>query len=368
MDLKSCIASGVGLAIAGVLGGCAELGHIPVEKDFAKYEHIPYFKDGVFQASETLVFNSDRVRGGKAGMMMRLLTSSFVNAHAPKSKIPLIQLDKSSFAAPHNDLAAYWLGHSMVIIEIEGKRILVDPVFDNAAPVPFVVPRFTAAPIKRSEIPDVDYVLITHDHYDHLEYATMRFLRDRDTRFIAPYGVDDHLRKWGIADEKITTLGWGDTHYDADANLTIGAERTLHFSGRTLRSRSQTLWVSYAIIGANRRVFVSGDSGYAEHYKAIGEKYNSFDLAFIEIDGWNPGWENTHLFPQGVIAAYRDINASAFMPVHWGVFDLAIHPWKESITMIDELLEDDMKMVTPMMGEKFIYGETETRKWYMDIE
>ncbi|GHV01061.1 hypothetical protein AGMMS49521_0430 [Campylobacterota bacterium] len=366
MDLKSCIASGVGLAIVGVLGGCAELGHIPSEKEFAKYENIPYFKEGVFQASEPLVFHPDRVRGGEAGWMRFLTSYLFVNAHAPKSKMPLIPFDKSSFAAPHNDLAAYWLGHSMVIIEIEGKRILVDPVFDNAAPVPFVVPRFTAAPIKRSEIPDIDYVLITHDHYDHLEYATMRFLRDRDTRFIAPYGVDDHLRKWGIAEEKITTLGWGDTY--SDANLTIGAERTLHFSGRTLGSRSQTLWVSYAILGANRRVFVSGDSGYAEHYKAIGEKYNSFDLAFIEIDGWNPGWQNAHLFPQEVIAAFRDINASAFMPVHWGVFDLAIHPWKESITMIDDLLEDDMKMVTPMMGEKFIYGETETRKWYMDIE
>jgi L-ascorbate metabolism protein UlaG (beta-lactamase superfamily) len=276
-------------------------------------------------------------------------------------------LDRSSFPATPAEFAAYWLGHSSLIIELEGKRLVVDPVFGNAAPLPGIVRRFVDAPLERDELPPLDYVLITHDHYDHLEYATMRALRDADVRFVVPLGVGAHLRKWGVAAARIHELGWGEA-YRAD-DLTIAAERTIHYSGRTFGTRNKSLWTSYALKGRRLRIFISGDSGYGEHFKDIGAKHGPFDLAFIEIDGWNAGWPKTHMFPEEVIQAYRDIGARAFVPVHWGVFDLARHPWDESIRLIAGLAAkaDDVKLLTPRMGEKLVPGQGATDAWWETV-
>ncbi|MDR2639232.1 MAG: MBL fold metallo-hydrolase, partial [Helicobacteraceae bacterium] len=240
--------------------------------------------------------------------------------------------------------------------------------FGVASPIAFVARRFTPPPLSANDLPPIDIALITHDHYDHLEYATIRAIKDKVDRFVAPLGVGAHLASWGVAADKITELGW-------DENITIGAltisaDRTIHYGGRTFGSRSQTLWASYALLSESGKVFISGDSGYGAHYADIGKKYGGFDLAFIEIDGWNPGWPKTHMFPQEVMRAYRDINASSFVPVHWGVFDLALHPWKESITMIARLADEegDIVLLTPLMGEKLILGETNTSRWWEAIE
>ncbi|MDR2034405.1 MAG: MBL fold metallo-hydrolase [Helicobacteraceae bacterium] len=338
-----------------------EIGHTPNAEDFARYEGLEYFKNGRFQSPEDTPSYPDRIRGGRGGWA-RFLTRS---PNAPKDEIPKV---KPVFGAPNEELAAYWLGHSSLIIEIEGERILVDPVFGNAAPIPFAVGRFTPPVLTPKELPPIDIVLITHDHYDHLEYATIRALRESVPRFVVPLGVGAHLAKWGVDRKKITELGW-DENLSFGA-LTIAADRTIHYSGRTFGSRAQTLWVSYALLGERNRAFISGDSGYGEHYAAIGEKYGGFDLAFIEIDGWNPGWPKTHMFPEEVIKAYRDIKARAFVPVHWGVFDLALHPWKESIEMIASLAdsEGDVVLLTPLMGEKIEALKTDTSRWYEALE
>ena len=367
--MRRVLASLAGVALVAAVPGChlmQTLGDAPSAADVAAYETLPYFRDGRFQSPEPLPYYPERVTGGGSSWIGFVL-SSLSNPKAPAVPLPRIALDRSSFAAPSAGLAAYWLGHSSLIIELAGKRLLVDPVFGNAAPLPGIVRRFVDAPIERDELPPLDYVLITHDHYDHLEYATIRALRERDVQFVVPYGVGAHLRHWGIAAGRIHEIGWGE-QYSADG-ITIASERTIHFSGRTFGRRDTTLWTSYALTGPRHRVFISGDSGYGEHFKDIGAKHGPFDLAFIEIDGWNPGWPRTHLFPEEVIRASRDLGAHALVPVHWGVFDLARHPWDESIRRVADLaVKNGVKLLTPLMGERLIPGETVTQAWWKTVE
>jgi L-ascorbate metabolism protein UlaG (beta-lactamase superfamily) len=299
-----CRALGLALILAVLVaaGGChlfQVLGETPSAEEEARYARLPYYRDGRFQSPEPLPHYPERATGrGPSGWIRFALP----NPNAPETPLPQVMLDRSSFPATPAEFAAYWLGHSSLIIELEGKRLAVDPVFGNAAPLPGIVRRFVDAPLARDELPPLDYVLITHDHYDHLEYATMRALRNADVRFVVPLGVGAHLRKWGIAAERIHELGWGET-YRAD-ELTIASERTIHYSGRTLDTRNKSLWTSYALQGRRFSIFISGDSGYGEHFKDIGAKHGPFDLAFIEIDGWNAGWPKTHMFPEEVIQVY----------------------------------------------------------------
>ncbi|MDR0247572.1 MAG: MBL fold metallo-hydrolase, partial [Burkholderiales bacterium] len=294
----------VPLAAVALLTGCAlrEFGQAP--KDVSSYESLPYFADGKFRNLEgDTPFYPERVRGGKPGRFRHLMPSP----NAPEVLLPMVKLGKDAFTETPEELAVVWLGHSSLIIELEGKRFLVDPVFDNAAPVPFAVPRYGPSPLKREELPLPDYVLITHDHYDHLEYATIRHFRDKETLFIVPLGVSSHLLKWGVPPEKIRELGWGG-EFSKDG-INIVAERAVHFSARTWSARNDTLWGSYVLKGKQRRVFISGDTGYSEHFRNIGEKHGPFDIAFFEIDAWNPGWPKSHLFPDEVIRAYHDVQA-----------------------------------------------------------
>ncbi|MDR1854940.1 MAG: MBL fold metallo-hydrolase [Azoarcus sp.] len=366
--LKRTLWAGAFLAVLAALGGCQmlrEFGDVPSAEETAAYEKLPYFKDGEFQSPEPLEYHFDRATGPGYASRWRFVLP---NPNAPKAELPKVKLDASAFAAtPSSELVAYWLGHSSLIIEMEGKRLLVDPVFGNAFPLPGVVRRFTAAPLERAALPPLDLVLITHDHYDHLEYATVRALRGRDVRFVVPLGVGAHLRKWGVPAERVHELAWGES-FELDG-LVVAAERTIHYSGRSLSTRNRSLWASYALKGRQHRVFVSGDSGYGEHFRDIGARHGPFDLAFIEIDGWNPGWPKTHMFPEEVIRAYRDVRARALVPVHWGVFDLARHRWDESIRLIADLAAraGDVRLLTPRMGEKLVPGESATQAWWETV-
>jgi len=351
----------VPLTVATLLGGCAlrEFGQTP--KDVSSYESLPYFVGGKFRNLEgDTPYYPDRVRGGKSSRLRHLKSSP----NAPKTPLPTIKPGRDAFAGKPEELAVYWLGHASLIIEMEGKRFLVDPVFGNAAPIPFAVSRYGPPPLAREQAPLPDFVLITHDHYDHLEYATVRHFRDKETLFIVPLGVGAHLLKWGVPPEKIRELGWGDEFSRDDIRIT--AERTVHFSGRTYSTRNSSLWASYVLKGKQKRVFISGDTGYGEHFRAIGEKHGPFDMAFFEIDAWNPGWPRTHLFPAQVIRAYHDVRALSMVPVHWGVFDLALHPWDESIRMIVDLADEDggVNLLTPLMGQKLIPGVTPVSRWW----
>lgn len=337
-----------------------EFGDNPSADEEATYAKLPYYHNGEFQSPQKLVFDFKNVRNGGAGFARFLAQSPF----APQGSLPMIHLDRESFGKKSAEFAIWWLGHSSAIMEMDGKRIIIDPVLGNAAPIPFVVPRYGQAPIKRENFPEADYIVITHNHYDHLERRTIQAIKSG--HFIVPLGVGSALRGWGVAENRISELGWGD-RFEKDG-LVIAAEEGIHYSNRSPFNRNKTLWNSYVLLGEKNKIFWSGDTGYGDHFVRIGAKYGAFDFAAIEIDGWNTGWVNTHLFPKEVVQAALDLNAKRILPIHWGVFDLALHPWHESIDMVlEEAKGTELKIMTPKMGEK-ISLESETSYWWQNVE
>lgn len=335
-----------------------EFGDNPTKEEISSYEKLSYYKNGIFQSPQKLVYDFNNVRNGPAGFVRFLKKSIF----APQGELPKVLLTKESFSQPDSDFAVYWLGHSAAIMELGEKRIIFDPVLDNAAPIPFAVPRFDKAPIERKNLPDVDYVIITHNHYDHLERKTAQAIKRG--HFIVPLGVGAALRGWGIDESRITELGWEDV-FEKDA-LKIVAKEGVHYSNRSPFNRNKTLWNSYVLLSSGKKIFWSGDTGYSKHFARIGEEYGSFDFAALEIDGWNTGWANTHLFPQEVVQAAKDLNVKNLLPIHWAVFDLALHPWYESIDMVlDEAKGTNINILTPKMGEK-IGLESKPSFWWKD--
>ena len=326
-----------------------------------EYLQLSYYSPGKdeFISPKEIVSYPEQTTGGDPGFWRFFRTSP----NAPENELPKHVLTKKDFPEVASSYAAYWLGHSTAIIELEAYRILIDPVFENAGPLPFIARRMSASPLQREEIPDIDIVLITHDHYDHLETETIKFLADKNIQFIVPLAVGVRLQGWGVAENKITELGWHQT--TTHGSLKITAAPTVHYSGRSHNDSNKTLWASYVITGEKKNLYWSGDTGYGEHFKEIGKKYGPFDLAFMEVDAWNKGWPNTHLFPEQVIKAYREINADLLFPIHYSTFDLALHPWDESIeTVADMASENNVEIVTPIMGEKVIPGITPTTRWW----
>lgn len=336
-----------------------EFGASPSAQEEQAFEKLSYYQDGQFQSPIKLKYDFDNVRNGPAGFVRFLRQSIF----APQGKLPKVALDKNSFAQTPADFALFWLGHSSAIIEIEGKRLIFDPVLGNAAPIPYAVPRYDKAPIERDNLPSVDYIIITHNHYDHLERKTVQSIKTG--QFIVPLGLGAALQSWGIEKDRITELGWGET-FEQDG-LKIIAEEGVHYSNRSPWNRNKTLWNSYIISSPKTKIFWGGDTGYGPHFARIGQDHGPFDMAALEIDGWNTGWVNTHMFPQETIQAAQDLRAKSMLPIHWAVFDLALHPWHESIDMVlEEAKGKPLNILTPQMGEK-INLTSPTSHWWKNI-
>ena len=335
-----------------------EIGALPSVEEEAVYSRLDYYKDGYFRGPKEIIFDFSKVSGNRQNVFFRFFSKS---PNAPDKSLPKIMLDKSSFSNQPSDYALYWLGHSAAILELNGKRLLIDPVFGNAAPIPFMVQRFDEAPIKREDLPAIDFILITHNHYDHLEKETVQFMQNG--RFIVPLGVGAALRGWGINADRIIELGWRDS-FNHDG-LTITALEGVHFSSRSFSDRYKTLWAAYAIKSGEINIYWSGDTGYGSHFAKFKDEYGPFDLAAIEIDGWNAGWARSHMFPDEAIQAALDLGAPNILPIHWGVFDLAMHHWHESIDAFMEGAESkEFKTLTPLMGERIVPGETLTKHWW----
>lgn len=339
-----------------------EMGSLASDNESSRlYGNLSYYntQTNEFVSPDEVTYFPERTTGGSSGFA-RLFTQS---PYAPKEQLPTVKLTKADFPTIPSSYALYWLGHSSAIIELDGLRILIDPILQNAAPFPGIARRYVEAPIKREELPDIDVVLISHDHYDHLEARTMKYLKDRETRFIVPLGVGARLQSWGVPQEKITEMAWGDSI--TVSSVRIAALPTVHYSGRSYNDRNQTLWAAYAIKGSHKNIFWSGDTGYGEHIREIGKTYGPFDLACIEIDGWNDGWPNTHLYPHEAVQVATEVGAPLMLPTHWGVFDLALHPWNESIqTAVDAANDHQVQVLTPLMGQRIVPGETETNNWW----
>ncbi len=332
------------------------IGQSPTKERLKSFEKLPYFQNEEFQSLKPITYEPEKVRNGPAGFARFFTKSKF----APNHSLPKVMLTKDSFPKIPKEFSLFWLGHSSAIMELNQKRIIFDPVLGNAAPLFFAVPRFDVAPIKRDDLPEIDYVVITHNHYDHLEKQTIQKINTK--HFIVPLGVKQALIGWGIEESKITELGWKEEFVDGDFKFI--AREGVHYSGRSSWDKNKTLWNSYVILSKNKKIFWGGDTGYGDHFKKIGQEYGKFDFAALEIDGWNPAWRNTHLFPNEIIQAMKDLNSKILLPIHWGVFDLALHPWHESIDMVlEEAKNTNIDVKTPKMGQK-IDLSTQTSIWW----
>jgi len=266
-------------------------------------------------------------------------------------------------------LQVTWLGHSSVLIEIDGLRLLTDPVLSaRASPVPFAGPkRFTPPALTVAQLPPIDAVILSHDHYDHLDRHTIRELADRVGHFYTTLGVGQRLIAWGVEATRVTELDWWqETRFGP---LTLAATPAQHFSGRGLRDGNSTLWASWVVLGTNERLFFSGDTGMHQGFAEIGERYGPFDLTLVECGAYNETWPDVHMQPEQSIAAHQLVRGRTMMPVHWGTFDLAFHRWDEPAERIRALAaEQGVHLVQPRPGETIRPDTALQAPWWRTFE
>lgn len=282
----------------------------------------------------------------------------------PPSPLPVEQPDWSTWN--EQEYAYIWFGHSTILFRVAGKNILFDPVFGNAAPVFFAVPRFQKPVISLDELPPIDIVFISHDHYDHLSYDAMLFFKEQtQTTFYVPLGVSHYLIGWGIEPSRITELDWWEESHSG--NIQVACTPSQHFSGRTGPRGLRTLWASWVVKTEGFSIYFSGDSGYDIHFKQIGEKYGPFDIAFMETGQYNPMWHLSHMFPEESAQGGVDLQARAVHPIHWGTFKLSTHSWDDPVKrIVTRATELSLPISIPKQGEMVSFPMVATnQQWYL---
>ncbi len=272
----------------------------------------------------------------------------------PRGPLPSVDPRPYWSRLPESGLRATWLGHSTVLLEMDGVRILTDPVWGpRASPSRLIGPRrFQPVPVALGQLPAIDLVVVSHDHYDHLDYPTVRELAAWDVPFVTSLGVGAHLEAWGVAAARIHELDWWQSFRLPNADLSVTAAPAQHFSGRGLRDRNATLWSSMALRSARHSVFFSGDTGLTTQYEAIGSRLGPFDLVMLEVGAFHPSWGHIHLGPHNALEALRLLGGGAFLPVHWGSFALAMHEWDQPAeTLLALGPKQDARLLMPRLGE-----------------
>lgn len=269
-----------------------------------------------------------------------------------------------------DELNVTWLGHSSLLLQIHGMNILIDPVFSSrTSPISFVGPsRFSKLPIEIGELPNIDIVVISHAHYDHLDYATIKAIDKKVDKYIVPLGVENHLERWEIDKNKIIDMAWWE---ETQINgLTIGCTPSRHYSARNFVFDSDsTLWASWVFMDSYYKVFESGDTGYDKHFREIYDNYGYFDLAMLDTGQYDFKWKDTHMTPEQAVQAGLDLRAKVIMPIHWGAYKLANHPWDDPVERFSKESEkQNIKYITPRIGQTIIYEDNmSTDKWWIPI-
>jgi L-ascorbate metabolism protein UlaG (beta-lactamase superfamily) len=279
---------------------------------------------------------------------------------------------KQAFPENQKGLYVTWLGHSSLLVQIDGVRILIDPVFtNNVSPVPLIrVRRFQErVPLNVEELPFIDAVFISHDHYDHLDKEAILALVNKTGYFLMPKGVGEHLRNWGIGSDKIREYTWwqeGTIQGLSKQILRFACTPSRHFSKRSIFDNDKTLWASWVFIGSEHRVFYSGDTGYSLHFKQIGHHYGPFDLTIIENGQYSIYWPDIHLLPEHGVQAHLELQGKIMLPVHWGSFDISIHDWWEPIERVSAAAKSqNVPILTPQVGQTLYIDEKPvTQSWW----
>ncbi len=271
----------------------------------------------------------------------------------PPQQLPIVKLTKNDFHDPPQDeLHMVWLGHSSVLIEFEGKRYLMDPVFGKRASfAQWVGPkRYHPVPLGVEDLPRLDGVIISHNHYDHMDARAIQKLSDRNLIFYVPLGIGAALESWGINTDRIVEFDWWDEV--ADGNIKLVAVPARHYSGRGIFDRNKAFWCSWVIMGNAHRIYFSGDTGMLPDFHKIGAMYGPFDVTFIKIGAYNVAWPDTHINPEQAIQAHLQLNGRRFIPIHWGTFDLGLHSWYEPVErLVKAAGKESVEYSIPKPGE-----------------
>ncbi len=342
-----CVLAGTGF---GALQGCAVFGGDVKGERLQRAEASGHFSDGRF-------FNTDPQAPPTVGLYWDYLVEQVTGdqVREPPWSIPVVKLSADDLPPPKEPgLRLAWLGHASVYLEVDGVRLLVDPVFsDYASPVRGLGPkRFHPPPIALEDLPKIDAVVISHDHYDHLDMATIKHLAAKGTLIFVPLGVGAHLEAWEIPAELIVELDWWE--YRSMGRLVIMCTPTRHYSGRQIFDQKATLWASWSILGPAHRVYYSGDTGYGSHFKEIGDRLGPFDLSIIKVGSYGPGayWRDIHMIPENSIRAHLDVQAQQLLPVHWATFNMAFHAWDEPIIRtLASAAENNVEVLAPRIGQ-----------------
>ena len=326
-------------------------GKLPTGKHLERIKQSSNYKKGAFQNLSPTPMKPDDVSYWN---MMK----EFFKKHPdrlPSQAIPFIKTDLVKMDP--DDTTIIWFGHSSYLIRTENKNFLIDPVFSgNAAPLSFMIKAFPGSNSYTPEdMPSIDYLILTHDHYDHLDFKTIRKLKNKVDKIYCSLGISSHLRYWGIDPGKITEMDWWESA-QLEGNISLMAAPARHFSGRGIK-RGQTLWSSFILKTSNHNLYLGGDSGYDSHFKEIGDNHGPFDLAILEAGQYNTMWPLIHMMPEETVQAAIDLKAKALLPVHWGKFNLAMHSWNDPITrVVAKAKEFSLPVLTPKIGEPVTLG------------
>ncbi|GAA2152156.1 MBL fold metallo-hydrolase [Kitasatospora kazusensis] len=329
----------------------AALGRRPDGRS-ARIRNSPQYRDGVFHnAPSALVRSARETPDINRNTVQRMLFDR--EDRRPVKPVPTVRPEGGPQRPAAAGVEIVWYGHASALVEIEGTRVLLDPIWsDRCSPATHVGPkRLHPVPVELEELPQVDAVLISHDHYDHLDMATVkRLVASQSAPFAVPLGIGSHLRRWGVPEHRIIELDWDETCTLGDLTLTLTSAH--HFSGRST-TRNTTLWGSWVIAGPTRKVYYTGDSGYFEGYAAIGEQHGPFDAALVQIGAYDVAWADIHMTPEDAVRAHLDLKAELLVPVHWCTFNLGLHPWSEPVErLLAEAKSQAVPLAVPRPGER----------------
>ncbi|MGW5336260.1 MBL fold metallo-hydrolase [Streptomyces bauhiniae] len=344
----------------------------PSGERLARIQCSPHFKDGVFQNPGGTA--RTRPSGSTLDLAKAFFDKDTRPVRAPQGTIPVHPTTVADLAKPPADgLRVTWLGHSSALVEIDGCRVLFDPVWgERCSPFPFAGPkRLHPVPLPLAALGPVDVVVISHDHYDHLDLPTIKALAGTDTLFAVPLGVGAHLEHWGVSPDRLRELDWHESTEVGGVTLTATPAR--HFCGRGLRNTQHTLWASWVVAGERHRVYHSGDTGYFDGFKDIGAAHGPFDVTMIQIGAYSSYWPDIHMTPEEGVRAHLDLQSGTphgvLLPIHWGTFNLAMHAWAEPGEWTKEAGEAVGQVVaSPRPGEPFEPdGRVPSDAWWRSV-